>query len=62
MEQIPGRGNIDFPKILQSLKNIGYDKAISLAIIGAFTYPLSKQMGIAAESRGYLRRCLQELK
>ena len=61
-EQIPGRGNIDFPKILQSLKNIGYDKAISLAIIGAFTYPLSKQMGIAAESRGYLRRCLQVLK
>ena len=61
-EQIPGRGNIDFPKILQSLKKVGYDKAISLVMVGAFTYPLSKQMGIAAESRGYLNRCLQELK
>ena len=61
-EQIPGRGNIDFPKILQSLKKVGYDKAISLVMVGAFTFPLSKQMGIAAESRGYLNRCLQELK
>ena len=61
-EQIPGRGKIDFPKIIQSLKNVGYDKAIDLVMIGAFTYPLSKQMGIAAESRGYLNRCLQALK
>jgi sugar phosphate isomerase/epimerase len=61
-EQIPGRGNIDFPNILQSLKRVGYDKAISLVMVGAFTYPLSKQMGIAAESRGYLNRCLRELK
>ena len=61
-EQIPGRGKIDFPKILQNLKNVGYDKAIDLVMIGAFTYPLSKQMGIAAESRGYLNRCLQSLK
>ena len=62
MEQIPGRGNINYPQILQSLKNVGYDKAISLCMVGAFTYPLSRQMGIAAESRGYLYRCLQALK
>jgi sugar phosphate isomerase/epimerase len=61
-EQILGRGKIDYPLILQSLKNVGYDKAISLCMVGAFTYPLSQQMGIAAESRGYLHRCLQELK
>ena len=61
-EQILGRGKINYPLILRSLKNIGYDKALSLVMIGAFTYPLSKQMGIAAECRGYLNRCLQELK
>ena len=61
-EQIPGRGNINYPQILQSLKNVGYDKAISLVMVGAFTYPLSRQMGIAAESRGYLNRCLQAVK
>jgi sugar phosphate isomerase/epimerase len=60
-DQIPGRGKIDFPKILRALKKTGYDGALSLVMIGAFTYPLSRQMGIAAESRGYLNRCLQEL-
>ena len=60
-EQIPGRGDIDFPKILGSLKNIGYDKALSVHVVGGLTYPLSRQMGIAAEARGYLHRCLQEL-
>ena len=61
-EQIPGRGNINFPKIFKNLKDIGYDKAVDVVIVGAFTYPLSRQMGIAAEARGYLNRCLQELK
>lgn len=61
-EQILGRGKIDYPQILQSLHNVGYKKAISVVMVGAFTYPLSRQMGIAAESRGYLHRCLQELK
>jgi sugar phosphate isomerase/epimerase len=60
-EQIIGRGDIAFPEILKALKKAGYDKAIDLLLIGAFTYPLSKQMGIAAECRGYLNRCLQEL-
>ena len=60
--QIPGRGGIDFPKILRALKDVGYDKAVDLVMTGADTYPLSRQMGIAAESRGYLNRCLQELK
>ena len=61
-QQIPGRGGIDFPKILRALKDVGYDKAVDLVMVGAETYPLSRQMGIAAEARGYLNRCLQELK
>ena len=61
-EQIPGRGKIDILKTLRSLKDMGYAKALDVEVIGAFTYPLSRQMGIAAEARGYLNRCLQELK
>ena len=53
-EQIPGRGVIDFPKILKTLKDVGYDKAINLVIIGAFTYPLSRQMGIAERQKATL--------
>jgi len=61
-QQIPGRGKIDIPATLRSLKDVGYDGALDLEVIGAFTYPLSRQMAIAAESRGYLNRCLQELR
>ena len=61
-EQILGRGKIDYPLILRNLKKVGYKGALSLCMVGAFTYPLSQQMGIAAECRGYLHRCLQELK
>ena len=61
-EEIAGRSGVDFPKILRSLKAIGYNGAIDLDIIGAFTFPLSRQMGLAAETRGYINRCLQELK
>jgi sugar phosphate isomerase/epimerase len=60
-QQIPGRGGIDFPRILRLLKDAGYDKAVDLVMVGAGTYPLSRQMGIAAEARGYLNRCIQEL-
>jgi sugar phosphate isomerase/epimerase len=61
-QQIPGRGGIDFLKILRLLKGTGYDGAVDFVMTGAFTYPLSRQMGIAAEARGYLNRCLQEFK
>jgi len=60
-QQIPGRGKIDIPATLKALKEAGYDGVLDLEVIGAFTYPLSRQMGIAAEARGYLTRCLQEL-
>jgi sugar phosphate isomerase/epimerase len=61
-QQIPGRGGIDFPKIIRALKDVGYDKAVDFVMVGASAYPLSRQMGIAAEARGYLNRCIQELK
>jgi len=61
-QQVPGRGQIDILATLKALKDAGYNKVLDLEVIGAFTYPLSRQMAIAAESRGYLHRCLQELK
>lgn len=61
-EEIAGRGGVEFPQILQSLKDVGYKGAMDLDVIGAFTFPLSRQIGITAESRGYFNRCMQELK
>ena len=61
-QQTPGRSNIDWLKLLQKLKGVGYKRALDVHVIGAFKYPVSRQMGIAAEARGYLHRCLQELK
>lgn len=60
-QQIPGRGALDLPAILQSLHDIGYTGPVNLEVIGAKEYPVSRAMGIAAEARGYLRRCLQEI-
>jgi sugar phosphate isomerase/epimerase len=60
-QQIPGRGALDLVRILGSLKEIGYDGPVNLEVIGAKDYPLSRQMGIIAESRGYLHRALQEI-
>jgi sugar phosphate isomerase/epimerase len=60
-QQIPGRGIVDIPATLRALKSIGYAGPLNLEVIGAASYPLSRQMGIAAESRGYLHRCLQEV-
>lgn len=59
--QIAGRGVLDWPKIIRHLKDAGYQGVLDTQIIGAFDSPLSVQMGIAAEVRGYLHRCLQEL-
>jgi len=61
-QQIPGRGKIDMMATLCTLNDVGYGGALDLEVIGAFEYPPSRQMGIAAEARGYLNRCLQELK
>lgn len=59
--QIPGRGIVDLPATLRALAETGYDGPLNLEVIGAGGYELSRAMGVAAESRGYLNRCLQEL-
>jgi sugar phosphate isomerase/epimerase len=60
-QQIPGRGVVNIPATLKALKAAGYAGPLNLEVIGAANWPLSRQMGIAAESRGYLHRCLQEV-
>lgn len=59
--QIPGRGAVDLPATLRALRETGYAGPLNLEIIGAASYDLPLVMGIAAESRGYLHRCLQEI-
>ena len=61
-DEIPGRGDIDCPKVLKRLKDAGYDKAIDFQTVSARLYPLWRRIGIASEARGYLYRCIQELK
>jgi sugar phosphate isomerase/epimerase len=60
-QQAAGRGEVDIAAALRALSETGYAGALSLEVIGAKTYPLSRAMGVAAETRGYLNRCLQEL-
>jgi sugar phosphate isomerase/epimerase len=60
-EQIPGRGVVNIPAVLKALKEGTYSGVLDLEVIGAKAYPVSRAMGIAAETRGYLNRCLQEL-
>ncbi|MEM2936076.1 MAG: sugar phosphate isomerase/epimerase [Candidatus Bathyarchaeia archaeon] len=59
--QIAGRGALNLPGILRALKEVGYGGVLDLEIIGAVGYELPRIMGIAAESRGYLHRCLKEI-
>lgn len=60
-QQVPGRGALDLPGILGSLKSIGYAGPLNLEIIGAHEWPLQHSVALIAESRGYLHRCLQEI-
>lgn len=59
--QIPGRGIVDIGETLRALSDIGYGGPLNLEVIGAGSYPLAQAASIAAESRGYLHRCLDEL-
>jgi sugar phosphate isomerase/epimerase len=81
-QEIPGRSEVDFPKILRRLKDVEYGGVIDVMLEGVWTYPLTKelgipkgnipanawtysvtrQMGMVAEARGYLNRCIQEVK
>ncbi len=59
--QIAGRGRVDLPAVLSVLRAGGYQGFLDLEIIGAQGWDPVRQMGIIAESRGYLRRVLQEI-
>jgi sugar phosphate isomerase/epimerase len=60
-QQIPGRGVVNIPATLKALKAAGYAGPLNLEVIGAAKWELSRAMGVAAEARGYLHRCLQEI-
>ncbi len=59
--QIPGRGSVDIPATLRAFSQIGYAGPLNLEVIGAASYSLAQASSIAAETRGYLRRCVAEL-
>lgn len=59
--QIPGRGMVDIPGTLRALRDVHYAGPLNLEVIGARDYTLARAMGIAAEARGYLHRCIQQL-
>lgn len=59
--QIPGRGIVDIPGTLAALRGVGYDGPLNLEVIGAKDYTLAQASSVAAEARGYLNRCLQEV-
>ena len=59
--QIPGRGTVDIPATLRALQQANYAGPLNLEVIGTREYEISRAMGVAAESRGYLNRCLQDI-
>lgn len=59
--QVAGHGEINIPEVIQALKEQRYNGFLSFECPGAGSYELSHVMGLAAEHRGYLFRCLQEL-
>jgi sugar phosphate isomerase/epimerase len=60
-DQACGRGDIDLMAYCKAMVDGGYDGPVSLEVIGAGKYDLSRQAIIAAESYGYLNACLKAL-
>ncbi len=60
-DQACGRGDIDLRAYCKAMVDGGYDGPVSLEVIGAGKYDLSRQTIIAAESYGYLNACLKAL-
>lgn len=59
--QIPGMGVLDLPPLLKRIISSEYAGALDLEVIGAFDFAAGESMGIAAQSRGYIRRCMEEI-
>lgn len=61
LTQVPGRGSIDLPGVVQALKRVGYAGPIDLEVIGAAKLADWQTTAIAAESHGYLHALMQSL-
>ena len=59
--QVAGHGKIDIPHVLKSLRDINYKGFLTFHCAGAGFYDLPRVVGLLAEHRGYVFRCLQEL-
>jgi sugar phosphate isomerase/epimerase len=60
-QQVPGNGEVDIPGVLQALAATTYAGPLSFECIGAAGYSLAHATALAAGTRGYLARCLQEI-
>ena len=59
--QVPGRGSIDLRAVLCALQELRYGGPIDLEIIGGKALEDWQGVALAAESRGYLHRVMQEM-
>lgn len=59
--QVPGKGTLDLPPLLERIVRSGYQGALDLEVIGAWDLSAGESTGIAAQSRGYITRCLEEI-
>lgn len=60
-QQVPGNGEVDIPGVLRALAATAYGGPLSFECIGAAGYSLARATALAAATRGYLSRCLQEI-
>ena len=60
-QQVPGNGEVDIPGVLRALAATTYAGPLSFECIGAAGYSLAHATALAAGTRGYLARCLQEI-
>jgi sugar phosphate isomerase/epimerase len=60
-QQVPGNGEVDIPGVLRALAATAYAGTLSFECIGAAGYSLAHATALAAGTRGYLTRCLQEI-
>ena len=60
-DQANGRGDIDLHGYLGVLVAAGYTGPVNLEVIGAKDYDYARCCVIAAETKGHMRACLQQL-
>ncbi len=60
--QTAGRGTVPLKEVVDKMTEVDYQGATVLEIIGAKDYELPEITAIAAESKGYLQRLIEEAK